>query len=111
MAKQVSEGTLENRSFRRYTALIALTALLGSPAAAFDTHWHQFCTQKAGEQFNFATSAWKIMQLGNFSPDFFGPVSEYASKKLVAQELDVLDSYQADKSQVRGAAVFLHFDN
>ncbi|HLY16141.1 MAG TPA: hypothetical protein VKR61_02900 [Bryobacteraceae bacterium] len=96
---------------RRLAILLFLAAMPRHPAAGFDSHWHQLCTQKAGEQFAFAESAWKIMQLGNFSPDFFGPVSEYASQKLVSQELDVLNKYQDDKSPVRGAAVFLHFDN
>jgi hypothetical protein len=51
------------------------------------------------------------MQLGNFSPDFFGPVADAASKGLNGSELDLLNQYQAKNSQVRGAAIFLHFDN
>ena len=51
------------------------------------------------------------MQLGNFSPDLFGPVSEYASRNLKGKELEVVNQYGAKNSQVRGAAIFLHFDN
>ncbi len=101
-----STGTLQ-----QFIAVLALAALLTSPAAGFDTHWHMFCSQKVGEQFGFSENAWKIMQLGNWSPDFFGPISEYASKNLNAKALDTLNAYQQDKDQVRGAALFLHFDN
>lgn len=96
---------------RRFSALIALIGLLASPAVGFDSYWHSQCTQKAGEQFGFAEDAWKVMQLGNFSPDFFGPVADYASKSLHGGELDALNQYQANNAQVRGAAIFLHFDN
>ena len=96
---------------RRFGAVLALAALLVSPAAGFDTYWHSQCSQRVGEQFGFTEDAWKIMQLGNFSPDLFGPVSEYASKSLAGQELDTLHQYSADNPQVRDAAVFLHFDN
>jgi len=60
--------------------LLAVAALPVSPAAAFDSYWHAQCVQRVGEQLGLAESAWKIMQLGNFSPDFFGPVSEVASR-------------------------------
>jgi hypothetical protein len=96
---------------RQASALLALAALLASPAAGFDTYWHAQCTQKAGEHFGFAEDAWKIMQLGDFSPDFFGPVSQYASEKLNGKELDVLNHSQANDPRIRGAAIFLHFDN
>lgn len=96
---------------RRFGAVLALAALLVSPAAGFDTYWHSQCSQKVGEQFGFTEDAWKIVQLGNFSPDLFGPVSEYASNHLAAQELETLHQYGANNSQVRDAAVFLHFDN
>jgi hypothetical protein len=85
--------------------------LLTPPAAGFDTRWHLLCSQKVGEQFGFTEHAWKIMQLGNFSADFFGPVSEYASKGLAGSELNALISHQENNRQVRGAALFLHFDN
>jgi len=97
--------------FRNISAVLAVIALLLSPAAGFDTYWHSQCSQKVGEQFGFSEDAWKIMQLGNFSPDLFGPVSEYASKNLNAKELDALNAYEANNPQVRGAAIFLHFDN
>ncbi|HJS97706.1 MAG TPA: hypothetical protein VJ756_01350 [Terriglobales bacterium] len=96
---------------RKILALLALASFLVSSATGFDTYWHSQCSQKVGEQFGFAEDAWKIMQLGNFSPDFFGPVSEYASKNLKGQELQALTQYGADNPQVRGAAIFLHFDN
>lgn len=96
---------------RKLLAFVLLTAFLTSPAAGFDTYWHSQCSQKVGEQFGFTEDAWKIMQLGDFSPDFFGPVSEYASKSLKGKELEALTQYDADNPQVRGAAVFLHFDN
>jgi hypothetical protein len=95
--------------FRQLTALLAVAALPVSPAAAFDSYWHAQCVQRVGEQFGFTESAWKIMQLGNFSPDFFGPVSEVASKSPRAAQLPALD--QANDPQVRGAAIYLHFDN
>jgi hypothetical protein len=93
------------------SALLTLAIFLVSPAAGFDSYWHSQCIQKVGEEFGFTEDAWKIMQIGNFSPDFFGPVAEYASKKLQAKELDLLNQYQSNNSQVRGAAIFLHFDN
>jgi len=96
---------------RRVAAVLALAALLASPAAGFDTYWHSQCTQKAGEQLGFAEDAWKIMQLGNFSPDFFGPVSQYASRGLNSKELDVLNQSEANDPRIRGAALFLHFDS
>jgi hypothetical protein len=96
---------------RRFSALMALAAFLVSPAAGFDSYWHSQCTQRVGEQFGFAEDAWKIMQLGNFSPDFFGPVADYASKSLSSAQFQGLTQYQADHPQVRGAAIFLHFDN
>jgi len=96
---------------RKILAVLTLAALLVSSAAGFDTYWHSQCSQKVGEQFGFTEDAWKIMQLGNFSPDFFGPVSEYASKNLQLPELDALNQYAANNPQVRGAAIFFHFDN
>jgi hypothetical protein len=96
---------------RTASALLTLAIFLVSPAAGFDSYWHSQCVQKVGEEFGFTEDTWKIMQIGNFSPDFFGPVAEYASKKLQGKELDVLNQYQSNNSQVRGAAIFLHFDN
>jgi hypothetical protein len=51
------------------------------------------------------------MQLGNFSPDFFGPVSEYAAKNPKGPKLPGLTEFIASNPQVRGAAIYLHFDN
>jgi len=96
---------------RKFAALLTLAALLVSPAAGFDTYWHSQCSQKVGEQFGFTEDAWKIMQLGNFSPDFFGPVAEFASKNLKDEELEALTRFKTSNPGVRGAAIFLHFDN
>src|SRR5215471_21662286 len=96
---------------RRIAALMTLAAFMVSPAAGFDTYWHSQCTQKTGESAGFSEDAWKIVQLGNFSPDLFGPVAEYASKNLPNSELQALSDYQANNQQVRGAAIYLHFDN
>lgn len=96
---------------RRFAALLALVAWLTSPATGFDTYWHSQCSQKVGQQFGFAEDAWKIMQLGNFSPDLFGPVSEAASRNPRSQELNALHQYGADHPELRDAAIFLHFDN
>ena len=97
-------------AIRRATAVLALATLPGFPLAAFDTFWHSQCSRKVGQTFGFTEQAWKIMQLGNFSPDFFGPVSEYAAKS-PAFPIPGLDQSQADSPQIRGAALFLHFDN
>ena len=53
---------------RRFSAVLALAALLVSPAAGFDTYWHSQCSQEVGEQFGFTEDAWKVIQLGNLSP-------------------------------------------
>ena len=96
---------------RKVLSLVALAALLASPAAGFDSYWHSECTQKAGESVGFSEDAWKITQIGNFSPDLFGPVAEYASKNLGRAELQALNNYQQNNQQVRDAAIYLHFDN
>lgn len=95
----------------KLSALFMFFALLASPAAGFDTYWHSQCSQSAGEKFGFTADAWKIMQLGTFSPDFFGPVSDYASKKMQGKELEALNQSSANNPEIRGAALFLHFDN
>ena len=97
----VTKAQMPPSRVRRFTFLVALMASFGSSAAAFDTYWHQLCSKSVGKAFAFTDHAWKIMQLGNFSPDFFGPVSEYAVKNPAAQ-LEGLDRYQADNAQVRG---------
>lgn len=96
---------------RKFAALLALAALVVSPAAGFDSYWHAQCTQKAGESTGFSEDAWKIVQLGDFSPDLFGPVAEYASKSLGGPEFQALNDYEQNNQQVRGAAIYLHFDN
>jgi hypothetical protein len=97
--------------FRRLAILLMLFALLVSPATGFDSFWHSEATRKVGDEFGFSDDARKIMQLGNFSPDFFGPVSELASNTLQGNGLNALNQYVAGNAQVRNSAVFLHFDN
>jgi hypothetical protein len=102
---------MRTQEVRKLCALLALISLLVSPATGFDTYWHSQCSEKVGQQFGFTEDAWKIMQLGNFSPDLFGPVSDYAAKNLAGKQLDILQQYGTDNPQVRDAAIFLHFDN
>src|SRR5215469_18942934 len=96
---------------REALAVLALAALLVSSATGFDTYWHLQCSQKVGEQFGFTQDAWKIMELGNFSPDFFGPVSQAAPRNLPGREIGVLSQYKINNTQAQNAAIFLHFDN
>src|ERR1700730_15550122 len=97
--------------FRKLVVLFMLVAVLASPASGFDTFWHSEATRKVGEAFGFSEDARKIMQLGNFSPDFFGPVSDYAANNLQGKGLDALNQYVAKNAQDRDAAIFFHFDN
>ena len=97
--------------FRKLVALLMLFAVLVSPAAAFDSFWHSEATRLAGNEFGFSDDARKIMQLGNFSPDFFGPVSDLASSHLPPNGLQELNQYVANNGPDRDSAVFLHFDN
>lgn len=102
---------MSNGMPRRVIALVALWAFLALPAGGFDSYWHSQCSQRVGEHFGFTQDAWKIMQLGNFSPDFFGPIADYASKNLRGQELEALNQSLAKDPRISGAAIFLHFDN
>jgi len=63
-----------------------------------------------GEQFGFTADAWKILQIGSFLRRFFR-AGIGASKNLSERELDVLHQSQANDPRIRGAALFLHFDN
>lgn len=96
---------------RTFTVALMLFSLFCSPASGFDTYWHQEAMRRVGEAFAFSDDARKIMQLGNFSPDFFGPVSEFASQNLQGKALQSLNQFGAANAQSRQAAVFLHFDN
>jgi len=96
---------------RRASSLVWVAALAAAPLSGFDTLWHLRCTQHAGEQYGFSEHAWKIMQLGNFSADFFGPIAEYAAKNMTGGEVDALKQLQANSPRSKGAALFLHFDN
>src|SRR5262252_6924983 len=96
---------------RKLIALFMLLALLTSPASGFDTFWHSEATRRVAEANGFSEDARKIMQLGNFSPDFFGPVAEFAGKSLPGKGMDALNQYLAQNAESRASAVFLHFDN
>src|SRR5882672_1556502 len=97
--------------FRKPVALCMLLAIFTSPAFGFDTFWHSEATRMVGDAFGFSEDARKIMQLGNFSPDFFGPVSDYAASNLQGKALESLNQYVAKNAQDRDAAIFFHFDN
>jgi hypothetical protein len=97
--------------FRKVVVVFMLIAVLSSPASGFDTFWHSQATRTVAEAFGFSEDARKIMQLGNFSPDFFGPVSDFAATNLHGKGLDALNQYVAKDVQDRDAAVFFHFDN
>ena len=97
---------------RKISSLVALWALLASPAVGFDTFWHSTCTQQVGQEFGFTEDARNVMQLGNFSPDFFGPVSEYAAENLKNNPaMAALNQEVLSENEVRQSAIFLHFDN
>jgi hypothetical protein len=97
--------------FRKFVALLMFLALLASPASGFDTFWHSEATRKTADAFAFSEDARKIMQLGNFSPDFFGPVADFAANNLHGKGLDALTQFVARNAQDRDAAIFFHFDN
>src|SRR6478672_2499275 len=96
---------------RKLIASLTLVSLLASPASGFDSFWHSEATRKVAEANGFSEDARKIMQLGNFSPDFFGPVSDFAASNLHGKGLDALNQYVAKNTQDSDAAVFFHFDN
>jgi hypothetical protein len=96
---------------RKLSVLLMLCAVLASPATGFDSFWHSEATRQAAKEFGFSDDARKIMQLGNFSPDFFGPVADLASSHLPGTGLQALNQYVASNGQDRDSAVFLHFDN
>ncbi|HEV2963164.1 MAG TPA: hypothetical protein VG649_15140 [Candidatus Angelobacter sp.] len=96
---------------RKLVVLLMLCAVLASPASGFDSFWHSEATRQAANDFGFSDDARKIMQLGNFSPDFFGPVADLASSRLPTGGLEALNQYVANNGQDRDSAVFLHFDN
>ena len=96
---------------RKVVVVFMLLAVLASPASGFDTYWHSEAVRRVADNFGFSEDARKIMQLGNFSPDFFGPVSDFAATNLHGKGLDALNQYVARSVQDRDAAVFFHFDN
>ena len=96
---------------RKFLVLLMVWAVLVSPASCFDSFWHSEATRLAAAELGFSDDARKIMQLGNFSPDFFGPVADLASTSLPAPGLEALNQYLANNGQDRDSAIFLHFDN
>src|ERR1044071_2030108 len=93
-------------------AFLFSSVVLGASAvSAFDTSWHSDAVRKAAAGFGFSEDAIKIMQLGNFSVDFFGPVSEYATAGFQQKEMDALRQYLGKNLENRQASIFLHFDN
>jgi hypothetical protein len=97
--------------FRKFALFVALLTLIASPASGFDTFWHQEAMRRVAQAYGFSEDARKIMQLGNFSPDFFGPVSEFASNGIQGKALEALNQFGAANALSRQAATFLHFDN
>ncbi len=96
---------------RQLFAVVTVVALLASPAAGFDTFWHSQASRTVGHEFGFTEDAWKIMQLGSFAPDLFGPVSDFANERLSGKELKNIQQYSSKDPRVQRAAIFLHFDN
>jgi hypothetical protein len=94
---------------RKFVVLVVSVAFLASPAAGFDTFWHNEAVQKVGDEFGFSEDARKIMQLGNFSPDFFGPVAEFAGKNLPDKGIDALNQYLAQNAEGPSFSSFSSF--
>jgi hypothetical protein len=92
-------------------AALILVFLLSARAAAFDTYWHAQATQIVGEAFGFTKDATDVMKLGNFSPDLFGPVEDYALSHLNTKQRQGLQEFGLRNAKSRAAAIFLHFDN
>jgi hypothetical protein len=95
---------------RRWFAAVTLLALVNS-AAGFDTFWHSTVSHKVGNEFAFSADAANIMQLGNFSVDFFGPIGGLAGEHVTREERAALQAFGGQNIEVRAAAIFLHFDN
>jgi hypothetical protein len=85
--------------------------VFSNSVAAFDTLSHTQATQTTGEECGLSRDAISIMKLGNFSPDLFGPVQDYAAEHLAPDERRALQAFGIKDPRARAAAVFLHFDN
>ena len=96
--------------WRRLFAAVTLLAFVKS-AAGFDTFWHSTVSHKVGDEFAFSADATNIMQLGNFSVDFFGPIAGLAGEHVTPEERAALQAFGGQNIKVRAAAIFLHFDN
>ena len=102
---------LVKEMLRAVVVQLMLLAVLWSPLAAFDTFWHVEAARRVGDEFGFSEDSRKIVELGNFSPDFFGPVSDFASQRLQGKALAALQQFLKNNGQTHDAAIFLHFDN
>src|SRR5215831_4428660 len=96
--------------WRRLFAAVTLLAFVKS-AAGSDTFWHSTASHKVGDEFAFSADATNIMQLGNFSVDFFGPIAGLAGEHVTPEERAALQAFGGQNIKVRAAAIFLHFDN
>ncbi len=92
-------------------ALFTLCVFASSPGVAFDTLWHTTISRRVGAEFGFSESAINIMQMGNFSPDFFGPIAQYAAGNLNNKALEAFNKEGLSEDDVKAFAIFLHFDN
>ena len=96
--------------WRRLFAAVTLLAFVKS-AAGSDTFWHSMASHKVGDEFALSADATNIMQLGNFSVDFFGPIAGLAGEHVTPEERAALQAFGGQNIKVRAAAIFLHFDN
>ncbi len=93
-------------------SILTVAALLTPSAPGFDTRWHQTIGKSVGSAFGFSTDATNIMQMGNFSPDFFGPVAELAAQNVADNKaLAALNTEGVQEEDVKQFAIFLHFDD
>lgn len=99
---------------------ISLLLLVGAAQAlAFDTRGHAEATDFAAEERRFTPEAATWLRIGNFAPDFFGPIGDTVGKAGFAPFLKVLPNVKKlaffDKkwleSGVRHAGGLMHFDN
>lgn len=107
---------------RQSSALFAIAVLAAQPLPGFDTFWHSACTGAMTREYKFSLDATNIVQFGNFSgPDFFGPLFDtilpYIKKGQAAmiqpaklQSMLTFEQAQHN-SEIRKAAIFMHFDN
>jgi hypothetical protein len=100
-------------------ATLVVLGALPSTAHAFDSAWHRQATVWAAKRTGLESGI-DVLTVGNFAPDFFGPVYDKGSSwlprpvlklgwgKLIATR-DVDDPKR--RLRLRNAATFLHFDD